>query len=445
MDDETSAEREYALVIQQAKRPPQAMLAYLRLMLNYLYGLEVLTAHKHAEVASLAIEYGADIRAVFLVQDENILNRNAMSALSRRGKLPVLLLLPGELAPAHEGTHGELPNIHVSAWDQALGATDASIQTVVTRAFEANGIDRLLVDSQDTPNDQMRERIQGRLSHISALPTLPEIVFRLMELLADPETSAEDVEKLLTADPAIVLKILQVASSAAFAGARQEGEWTLKEAIVRLGHRQVAAIAQQVTLVSALAKPLQSKFDLRRFWEHSVGTAMVAHRLCAQKHVTFSQPPDFNAYWISSLLHDVGKLLLGFLSWDYFDEVLGRAATQRQSFGRAEEQLGHCVTHEYLGKLLLLGAGASEEVAAAVGAHDTTGVEPSDLAALVHVANNLCKDMGLGYLPQERADYLTSALQTLNTTAEEMGSLAESLGDEMTAEIRELVDECTPA
>lgn len=445
MNGANGSEQEYALVIQQAKRPPQAMLAYLRLMLNYLYGLEVLTAHKHAEVASLAIEYGADIRGVFLIQDEAILDKQAMAALSRRGQLPVVLLLPSSMASEHEDSHGELPFVYVAAWEKALGDAPDSLQTVVTGALADHGIPRLLVDTEGASVDEVRERIQGRLAHISALPSLPEFVFRIMELLADPETNAEDVEKVLTTDPAVVLKIMQVVHSSAFSGTREGGEWTLRQAIVRLGYRQVAAIAQQVSLVSALAKPLQSKFDLRRFWEHSVGCAMVAHRLRADEHVTLPEPVDYNQYWIASLLHDIGKLLLGFLSYDYFDEVLGVVVTQKVSFGRAEQQLGHFVTHEYLAKLLLLGAGASENLAAAVSSHDNPVEEPGALTALVHVANNLCKDMGLGYFESERANYSPAALEALGTNADELASLAELLAEEMTEEIHELVEETTKA
>ena len=38
------AEREYALIIQQTPDAPEVAATYLRLMLNYLYGLEALAA-----------------------------------------------------------------------------------------------------------------------------------------------------------------------------------------------------------------------------------------------------------------------------------------------------------------------------------------------------------------------------------------------------------------
>ena len=32
----------------------------------------------------------------------------------------------------------------------------------------------------------------------------------------------------------------------------------------------------------------------------------------------------FNDYWIGALLHDAGKLVLGFFFWDHFEEIIRR-------------------------------------------------------------------------------------------------------------------------
>jgi HD-like signal output (HDOD) protein len=53
-----------------------------------------------------------------------------------------------------------------------------------------------------------------------------------------------DLEVLLNSEPSITLKILQVANSAAVAGAASQGATSLKDAITRLDNRKVGAIAQ---------------------------------------------------------------------------------------------------------------------------------------------------------------------------------------------------------
>ena len=76
-------------------------------------------------------------------------------------------------------------------------------------------------------------------------------------------------------------------------------------------------------LMTSLVKPDNNLFDIRRFWEHSVGCAIIADRLYREKLVDFRTKVEFNDYWIGALLHDAGKLVLGFFFWDHFQgEVL---------------------------------------------------------------------------------------------------------------------------
>lgn len=297
------SEREFALVIQQAQRPLQVVTGYLRLILNYLYGLEILAAEKLVEVASVLIEHGSSVRCVFLLQDQEI-NRNAMSRLSQRGKLPVFILMASGLAARHTEECKGLPNVFVIDWTISIGSPESSLQTAIGAAFEAQGIVKLPVEADDLDAELLQKRIQERLKYVNTLPTLPEIVLRLTKMIGDPKTTADDLVELLSSDAAIVHKILQVVNSSSFSGTREAGGWTLKEAIVRLGLKQVGAIAQQIKLINALVRPEDSHFDLRRFWEHSVGCAYIADKLCTRKLIPLASPIEFDLYWISALRTD---------------------------------------------------------------------------------------------------------------------------------------------
>ncbi|MDP7364791.1 MAG: HDOD domain-containing protein [Candidatus Latescibacteria bacterium] len=67
------------------------------------------------------------------------------------------------------------------------------------------------------------------------MPTPPEVALRIMSMVEDPEPTVEDLEEVLSAEPAIVHKLLQVANAPLFAGSGHQGGWTLHDAIVRLG------------------------------------------------------------------------------------------------------------------------------------------------------------------------------------------------------------------
>jgi HD-like signal output (HDOD) protein len=109
---------------------------------------------------------------------------------------------------------------------------------------------------------------------------------------------------------------------------------TLKEIIARLGVKKVGAIAQQVKMINSLVKPEESEFDLKRFWEHSVGSAIIADKLQADGIVKFSKPIEFNEYWTGTLLHDVGKLVLGSFSGTGLSRSRATAPSTGKVFAR---------------------------------------------------------------------------------------------------------------
>ena len=438
------AEQRYSLVIHQAEKPPpHVILTYLRLMLNYQYGLDILTARKPVEAASLLVEHGHGICCIVLIQDQELSSRNAISALNRRGAIPLILLMPGSLLKSNEMLYRGLKNVSVCAWESAISQTGSSLQQVVSTAFEAQGIGRIPVEAEEIPHDTLQRRVEQRLKHVNTLPTLPEIVLRITRLVRDPQTTIEDLEELLISDPAIVHRLLQVVKSPTFTGPGHEGEWILKDAIVRLGLKQVGAIAQQIKLINSLLKPEDSPFDLRRFWEHSVGSAVIADRLYTKKLLPLQSSIDFDEYWMGALLHDIGKLVLGFFFWDYFEKVMHQMASRaKTSFHREEIRLGGVANHGYLGRFVLLNANADPGLVQVAGTHHDTGAMPSPLVCLVHVANNLFKDWGMGYFPSDQGTYGASVLNTLGITKGEIEGLRSSLGDETVSEIKELVNRC---
>ena len=103
--------------------------------------------------------------------------------------------------------------------------------------------------------------------------------------------------------------------------------------------------------------------------------------------------------------------------------------------------MGDGANHEQIGQLLLV-TGLGPDVAAAVGNHHTVGRSPSDLVCLLHMANNLCRDLGLGYFPEERSIYSKAVLHRLGMEKKVLEPLLNSLGDEAVGEIVELIAQC---
>lgn len=436
-------EQEYGLLLQETKKPPQAVLNYLRLILNYRYGLEMLVEKNVQDALAALSTHGPRIRSLFLIKDQPVENRNTLLALGRRGQIPLFLLVPGSLVDYHNQRLSKgTSNIFTFGWEDVVSPSGPSLQQKVIAIFDELGIGQVEINEQNVAQEILQKRLERRLKHISTLPSLPDIVLSITKLLNDPATRIEDLVELLVTDPAIIHRLLQVINSPLFSGRRNSGEWTLREAVVRLGLKQVGAVAQQVKLINILVKPDDSPFNLRRFWEHSVGVAVIADKLYVEKLLPLEDSIAVDKYWIGALLHDVGKLLMGFFFWDSFDTVLKRMNTPKTPFHWAENRLKNAITHEYIGRMVMLRAKADPDVVEVVGKHNNTGPKPNSLICLVHVADNLCKDLGMGYLERERAVYSPSVLTALNMTEEDMEKLKQTVGEKVVEEIEDLVNLC---
>ena len=80
-----------------------------------------------------------------------------------------------------------------------------------------------------------------------------------------------------------------------------------------------------------------------------------------------------------------------------------------------------------------------------MGSHNLPGRRPDSLVCLIHVADNLCKDLGLGYLPSETAAYRMSVLRALHLSQDDMAGLRSQLAEDVTAQIQDLTHRCLPS
>ena len=81
------------------------------------------------------------------------------------------------------------------------------------------------------------ERLDEYIRKAKRLPPAPKVLSELMDLLQQSDVDNAKVVRLVTFDPALTSKILQVCNSAAFAGADPIAD--LNEAIMRIGFGEV--------------------------------------------------------------------------------------------------------------------------------------------------------------------------------------------------------------
>ena len=272
-------DQDLALIVLQQGKPQQVLAKFLNLMLNYQYGLSIVVAPDLAKASSLLAERKGQVCCVFVIQDEEIASQITLQALTEQGSVPLFLILPTKKLGLQRMACSGLDRISFCAWEQAFSQGGASLQHAVGRILEEGGMGSLLSHVDELPYSTLQQQVERRLRSINTLPTLPEIVMRIMRMVNDPKTTPDELERVLCTDPAIVMKLLQVMRSPVFTGTGgRTAKWTLKEIITRLGVKKVGAIAQQVKMINSLVKPQESEFDLKRFWEHGDHRRQARHR-----------------------------------------------------------------------------------------------------------------------------------------------------------------------
>src|SRR5262249_2268269 len=140
---------------------------------------------------------------------------------------------------------------------------------------------------------------------LADLPPLPVVVTRIMETINDPNTSAEDLHRLIALDQGLSSKILRIVNSAYYGFPKRIS--TITHAVVILGFNTVRNLVLGVSAFGMLSqKSSAAGLNRTKFWEHSVATAVGASVLAKKKRPK-SRAVVEEAF-LGGLLHDIGEL-----------------------------------------------------------------------------------------------------------------------------------------
>lgn len=185
---------------------------------------------------------------------------------------------------------------------------------------------------------QKAEEIAARVKY---LPSLPAVVDKLLMVLDDFNTSAADIERIVSTDSALAARILKLANSPLYKGIEPVG--TISHAVTRLGMWKLRDVAVSVATTGTLTE-LADEAVQREYWHHALYTATCSRALAVEADMPLPEAP-----FVTGLLHDVGSLVLAAVAPEDFRRFLAIAPDQRPS--REEDVFG--TTHPRIGSLLL--------------------------------------------------------------------------------------------
>ena len=146
-------------------------------------------------------------------------------------------------------------------------------------------------------------QIQELISNASELVSLPEISLRVNELASDPNSTADDMAKVISQDPALVARMLRIANSAYY-GLSTEVE-TINRAIAILGTNKIRDLVLSTAASEAFEGIPNNLITMQDFWHHSLYCGLLA-QILAKK----SKKLQAESLFIAGLLHDIGQLIM---------------------------------------------------------------------------------------------------------------------------------------
>lgn len=220
---------------------------------------------------------------------------------------------------------------------------------------------------------------------LADLPPLPAVVTRIMEMVNNPETSAEDLNQLISMDQALSSKVLRIVNSAYYGFPKRIS--TITHAVVILGFNTVRNLVLGVSAFGLLSqKSIPYGLNRAKFWEHSVAAA-VAGNVLARRRLARSRSAAEEAF-IGALLHDIGVLFLDSYFPVQYAVTIAFAAREGRSSREAEAMiLG--MDHVTIGRRIAQHWNFPSRLVSMIGNHH----EPSrqkehfDMAAIVHAAD----------------------------------------------------------
>ncbi len=250
-----------------------------------------------------------------------------------------------------------------------------------------------------------------RLEDLPELKPFPAAAAKLCSACKDPDASPKQIVEIITCDPGLAAKLLQVSNSSmyGFSGRIR----TIDHAVVLLGSKKVRDLALSMAGAEVFSQGDEAKDERNTLWKHSLAVATIS-RLIAP-HVNNVVPEEA---FLAGIFHDVGKLVFYDLIPAEYSEMHGRidpshrVEAENESFGIDHAELGLECADDW---------GLPQEIGNAIGSHHNRADTDTNITRVVQLANPLAH---LWDLQQPECEEVSE--EESNEVSEQLAALIEA-------------------
>ena len=169
------------------------------------------------------------------------------------------------------------------------------------------------------------------VKQVDDLPAIPAIVSKVVGLLDDPGNDPDQIADLILSDQVLAARVIRVVNSPLYGHGTEIT--SVKRALLYIGFNKVREMILTDSFVDSF-RNRQPSFDISSFWKHSFDVGAISQRLSA---MTGYQDAE-KAYMVG-IIHDIGKVFLGYYHRDEYAEMLSMINGQPYTTYEAEMEV----------------------------------------------------------------------------------------------------------
>lgn len=224
----------------------------------------------------------------------------------------------------------------------------------------------------------MNARILETIRRSAAVPSMPQVVMRFLEIMQDPQFRYDDLVRILSADVGTVSEVLRLVNSSLF-GVRQKIV-SLRQALTLLGPKRTRSLLLGRYLVDTMSKKKIAGLDMGYFWRRSLASSVAAARFA--DHL---MPKQRDEVFIAALLADIGLPILAETFPDQYKKIANKYVPLGIEFTSEQEIELVEVSHAQVSAMIIKHWTLPEVIADAVNLSHSFTPGASEAAAVSRV------------------------------------------------------------
>ncbi|MCL2214459.1 MAG: HDOD domain-containing protein [Treponema sp.] len=188
----------------------------------------------------------------------------------------------------------------------------------------------------------LQNNLTGKIrNYIAQMPSLPVSANKVMEICGNVNVNPSDLNKVISLDPVLTGKILQLINSAYYGLGTHVR--SLVKAITMLGLNTVKNLVLSTAVLGILQKNReQNGIDMNGFWHHCLCVGVISRLLAAKQGVEAGLHEE---YFTAGLLHDIGKVPINAVLSSDYTRLVTDADLEKKPLVAAENEkleINHC-------------------------------------------------------------------------------------------------------